>query len=80
MNEILKKFSLAVEEISSNTKSMQKLVYRAYHEHLSDIDSDKLLKLCLRLSLKSLPVVNPLKISATMKLLTLLKISGICLR
>jgi len=42
MNEILKKFSLAVEEISSNTKSLQELVYRAYHEHLSDIDPDEL--------------------------------------
>jgi hypothetical protein len=42
MNKILKKFSLAVEEISSNTKSMQELVYRAYHGHLSDIDPDDL--------------------------------------
>jgi len=42
MNKILKKFSLAVEDISSDTKSMQELVYDAYHEHLSDIDPDEL--------------------------------------
>ena len=42
MKEILKKFSLAVEDLSSNKKSIQELVYRVYHEHLSDIDSDQL--------------------------------------
>ena len=39
---ILNKFSLAVEELSSNTKSMQELVYSAYHEHLNDIDPEDL--------------------------------------
>ena len=44
MNKLLKKFSLAVEDLSLNTKSMQKHVYSAYHKHLSDIDPDDLPK------------------------------------
>ena len=44
MNKLLKKFSLAVEDLSSNTKSMQENVFSAYHKHLSDIDPDDLPK------------------------------------
>ena len=40
--DLLKKFTKAAKEISSVKKDVQKCVYGAYVDHLSDIDTDDL--------------------------------------
>ena len=62
---------------------MQELVYRPYLEHLSDFDPDELpdeIKPVIVAVSEKLDSGEPikLKISAAMRLLTFLKISGIC--
>ena len=42
MPDLLKKFSKAAKEISSEKKDIRECVYCAYVDHLSDIDTDDL--------------------------------------
>jgi len=42
MTDLLKRFSKAAKAVSSNNNPIRQLIYSAYNDHLSDINTDDL--------------------------------------
>ena len=42
MTDLLKRFSKAAKAVSSNSNPIRQLIYNAYNDHLSDINTDDL--------------------------------------